>query len=280
MTPGARPARLDCLQRTAAHRLDESLVWGTAAVMNVKTVFGNRFGLVAGGPFCRRLQWGIKRICEWLLAAILLCLLAPWLLLIAVLIKLDSAGPAFFLQPRLGRNGRVFRMYKFRSLRWDPDYKPVLHPDGSTRVDENDCRLTRLGRFLRIGLDELPQLWNVLKAEMALIGPRPDEPFHRQFYSETEERKLSVLPGIAGLPQALGRNDIPWKARIQLDLYYIDHYSLWLDLKIAALTLLCVGRQRGIYAKVAGDSCLSRAFPATGLAARRPQGSGSARGKA
>jgi undecaprenyl phosphate N,N'-diacetylbacillosamine 1-phosphate transferase len=201
------------------------------------------------GSWGRRLQLAIKRVLEWLIAATLLLLLAPFLLLLALLIKLESAGPVLFVQDRLGRNGRVFRMYKFRSLRWEPGCGPILNPDGSTRVDESDRRLTRLGRFLRIGFDELPQLWNVLKAEMALIGPRPDQPVHRRFYSHNEERKLCVLPGIAGLPQALGRNEIPWKERILLDLYYIDNYSLWLDLKVVLLTIVCVCRRNGIYAQ-------------------------------
>jgi len=198
-------------------------------------------------PFAQTIQWQIKRVLEWLIAAVFLVVLAPFLFLLALLIRLDSAGPALFVQDRLGRNGRQFRMYKFRSLRWEPDRGRILNPDGSTRVDETDGRLTRLGRFLRIGFDELPQLWNVLKGDMALIGPRPDEPFHRQLYTKSEERKLSVLPGISGLPQALGRNDIPWKERIRLDLQYIDHHSLFLDLHILGLTLLSVFRRRGIY---------------------------------
>jgi len=200
-------------------------------------------------PFARRLQWAIKHGMEWLLAFVLFVGLAPFLLLLALLIKLDSAGPALYVQERLGRSGRVFRMYKFRSLRWEPHRVPILNSDGSTRVEADDQRLTRMGRFLRIGFDELPQLWNVLKGEMALIGPRPDEPFHRRLYSAKEARKLCVLPGITGLAQALGRNQIPWKERIRIDLHYIDHYSLWLDAKVIVLTLVCLSKQRGIYVR-------------------------------
>ncbi len=204
---------------------------------------------ITRNTFQCQLQWAIKRGLEWMIAAVLLLILAPFLLFLAVLIKVDSPGPALFVQDRLGSKGRVFRMYKFRSLQWQPEREPLCNADGSTRVAIDDPRLTRMGRYLRLGLDELPQLWNVVKGEMALIGPRPDEPFHRKFYTETEEGKLCVLPGISGLAQALGRNAIPWKERIRLDLHYIDHYSLWLDLKIILLTLLCLFCRNGIYAQ-------------------------------
>ena len=195
----------------------------------------------------RTLQWTVKRILEWLAALVLFLLLLPLQLLFALAIRLDSPGPALFFQDRLGKGGRVFRMWKFRTLRWEPDAAPLLNPDGSTRVDDADTRLTRVGRFLRLGFDELPQLVNVLRGEMALIGPRPDQPFHREHYEGREEQKLSVLPGITGLPQALGRNQIPWKKRIELDLYYIDHYSLWLDAKIVVWTAWTILTRRGVH---------------------------------
>lgn len=184
----------------------------------------------------RRSEWAAKRIVEWIAAVALLLITAPLQALIAILIKLDSPGPAVFTQTRVGLNGRRFGMHKFRTLRWTPGTPPVLNPDGSTRVDAHDERLTRVGRWLRSGWDELPQLWNVLKGEMALIGPRPDQPFHLQLYPEEERRRLSVRPGITGLPQISGRNDISWAQRRQLDLFYIDHYSLWLDVRIALKT--------------------------------------------
>jgi len=195
----------------------------------------------------QRMQWTIKRILEWLAALMLTIVTAPIQILIALAITLDSPGPVFFIQERLGRKGRPFRMYKFRSLRWEPGAPPSLNPDGSTRVDADDERLTRVGHWLRTGWDELPQLLNVLKGQMAIIGPRPDAPFHRQFYTEAEVRKLTVLPGITGLSQALGRNDIPWKQRIALDLDYIDHYSLWLDLTVVARTLQILVSRRGVF---------------------------------
>ena len=138
-------------------------------------------------------------------------------------------------------------MYKFRGLRWAPGPLLKLNPDGSTRVDADDERLTRVGRWLRLGWDELPQLINVLKGEMAIVGPRPDLPFQRKFYTPQEERKLAVLPGITGLAQARGRNEIPWKQRIALDLKYIDHYSLWFDLTVVARTLRILISRRGLF---------------------------------
>lgn len=192
----------------------------------------------------RKWHWRIKRIFEWLGALALFVLTLPVQFLIALAIRLDSPGPVFFIQERLGRGGQIFRLWKYRTMKWEPQAEPVLNPDGSTRVEEHDARLTRVGRWLRLGWDELPQLWNVLRGEMALIGPRPDQPFHRQFYSPQEERKLLVLPGITGLPQATGRNEIPWKERIQLDLKYIEEYSLWLDLQILYRTVwLLLGRK-------------------------------------
>jgi len=195
----------------------------------------------------QRMQWSIKFVIEWFAALVLLVLTAPLQIVAAIAIKLDSRGPALFIQERLGRDGKPFRMYKFRGLRWEPGAPLKLNPDGSTRVDADDERLTRVGRWLRVGWDELPQLINVLKGEMAIVGPRPELPFHRKFYTPQEERKLTVLPGITGLAQARGRNEIPWKQRIALDLEYIDHYSLWLDLTVVARTLRILISRRGLF---------------------------------
>lgn len=191
------------------------------------------------------LAYRAKLALEWLAALLALIVLSPLLALLALAVALDSPGPVLFQQPRLGRGGRVFTMYKFRTLRWAPREAPRLAADGSTMVEANDDRLTRTGRWLRGGLDELPQLWNVLRGEMTLIGPRPDEPFHAPLYTAEERRKLLVPPGITGLPQIAGRADIPWKERIRMDLEYIDHYSPARDVWIAARTLLLVLRPSG-----------------------------------
>jgi lipopolysaccharide/colanic/teichoic acid biosynthesis glycosyltransferase len=154
---------------------------------------------------------------------------------IAILIKLDSPGPVLYLSERMGRNGRSFTMYKFRSMYVN---SPVFcHPDGSLRVDKGDPRVTHVGRLLRVGLDELPQLFNVLKGDMSLIGPRPDPLEACSHYRAEDHRRLLVRPGITGLAQVAGRNDIPWRERLAYDIEYVEHQSAWLDCKIAFLTL-------------------------------------------
>lgn len=183
----------------------------------------------------------VKRAIDYALALVGLVVLSPFFLLTAMAIRLDSPGPVFYIQPRVGKEGRIFSMLKFRTMK--PGSPRLFNPDGSTRVTDDDPRLTRVGKFLRRGLDELPQLLNVLKGEMSLVGPRPDEPFHVTLYQGDEKRKLSVLPGITGLPQAMGRRSVPWKERVAMDLYYVDNYSLWLDLKIALRTALALGRK-------------------------------------
>ncbi len=209
----------------------------------------SRDRLIAGNrkrSTLQRFQWIVKGVVEWVAALALLLLTLPLQLLIALVIKLDSPGPVLFVQERLGRQGKIFKMLKFRTLRWKSDAAPILNRDGSTRVEADDPRLTQVGRRLRAGWDELPQLINVLKGEMALIGPRPDEHFHRQYYFDQELRKLSVRPGITGLPQVTGRNAIPWKERIGLDLTYIDNYSLGMDARIFCKTLLLFLKRKGV----------------------------------
>jgi undecaprenyl phosphate N,N'-diacetylbacillosamine 1-phosphate transferase len=157
------------------------------------------------------------------------------MLLIAAAVRLDSPGPALFRQDRVGRGGRVFTLYKFRSMKRGA--KPLRRDDGSSLVHADDERFTRVGKLIRCGLDELPQLWNVLKGDMSLVGPRPDEPDHVRLYTERDRTKLTVLPGITGMPQVSGRNTIPWKERIAIDLEYIQKRSLLLDLKILLRTV-------------------------------------------
>lgn len=163
-------------------------------------------------------------------------LLAPVMTIIAITIKLDSPGPVFYLSQRMGRNGKLFTMNKFRSMYVD---SPILrNPDGSVRVDKHDSRVTRVGRILRLGFDELPQLFNVLKGDMSLIGPRPDPLEAFSHYRGEEQQKLLVRPGITGLAQVAGRTDIPWRERLKYDIEYVECPSLWLDCKIAFYTIL------------------------------------------
>ncbi|HDD24048.1 MAG TPA: sugar transferase [Chloroflexi bacterium] len=178
----------------------------------------------------------VKRALDIGVSLMGLVLLAPMMAITALLIKLDSPGPVFYPSQRMGRNGKPFTMYKFRSMYVN---SPALHhPDGSMRVDNNDHRVTRVGRILRLGFDELPQLFNVLKGDMSLIGPRPDPVEALPYYREEDHRRLLVRPGITGLAQIAGRTDIPWQERLKYDIEYMEHQSLWLDCKIAFYTIL------------------------------------------
>lgn len=204
--------------------------------------------------------WG-KRTVDTLGSLGLILITWPLMLLVALAIIVDSGHPVLFLQERLGRYGRVFKMIKFRTMRPGSDRNVPLNNDGSLRTNEADPRITRIGSILRrLSLDELPQLFNVLKGDMSLVGPRPDLPFHRQFYTSKEERKLSVRPGMTGLAQISGRNEIPWKERIAYDLEYVERQSLLLDLKILFLTVSQVLRSKGIYQSQAHIS-RNRSFP-------------------
>ena len=186
-----------------------------------------------------------KRVFDLVLAALLLVLLSPLLLLIALAIRLTSPGAALFRQERAGINGRPFRMLKFRSMRPGAEDEQAALADrnemrGPVFKVTNDPRVTPLGRFLRRhSLDELPQLWNVLRGEMSLVGPRPLPVAEvRRFDNDTHRRRLSVKPGLTCLWQISGRNDIAdFTDWVRLDLAYIDQWSLWLDCKILLATI-------------------------------------------
>lgn len=178
----------------------------------------------------------VKRAIDIGVSLVGIVLLAPVMIIIAILIKLDSPGPVLHLSQRMGRNGKPFTMYKFRSMYVN---SPVLrNPDGSMRVDKNDPRVTPIGRILRLGFDELPQLFNVLKGDMSLIGPRPDPLWALSHYHGEERRRLLVRPGMTGLAQIAGRTNIPWRERLKYDIEYLERQSLWLDCKIAFYTIL------------------------------------------
>jgi lipopolysaccharide/colanic/teichoic acid biosynthesis glycosyltransferase len=155
---------------------------------------------------------------------------------LAAAIRIESPGGALFRQQRVGRHGRLFEMLKFRTMQAGAPIQ--YNSDGSTRVSAKDPRVTRIGHFLRGGLDELPQLINVLKGDMSLVGPRPDLPVHAATYSDAERGKLVVRPGMTSLPAVLGRNEIVWRTRMAIDLRYVGKWSLTTDLEIIAQTLL------------------------------------------
>ncbi len=191
-------------------------------------------------------QRTIKRVVDLILSFLGLILSSPLLLLIFVLIRLDSNGPALFRQRRLGKGGKSFTLYKFRTMHVGA--KDIRNLDGSAFSAEDDPRVTRLGEFLRkTSLDELPQLFNVLKGEMSLVGPRPDQVDQLRFCTEREKKKLTVKPGITGLAQIQGRNAIPWSRRKELDVAYVENYSLLLDVKILLKTIPYILLRKDIY---------------------------------
>ena len=185
----------------------------------------------------------VKWIADRIAAALLLLLLSPLLVGIALWILIDGGRPAILAQDRAGKDGVPFPMLKFRTMVQNAlELAPQLTED-PFGVVENDPRITRVGRFLRrSGLDELPQLWNVLRGQMSLVGPRPDLVEQAAHYTEHDRRRLSVEPGITGWSQVNGREAIGWPERIEQDIWYIDHWSLRLDAKILWRTFSELGR--------------------------------------
>jgi lipopolysaccharide/colanic/teichoic acid biosynthesis glycosyltransferase len=183
----------------------------------------------------------IKRIADPILAFFLLILLSPMLLAIAVWILVDTGRPVLFGQQRAGKDGKPFHMLKFRTMVRDAverGRKEGVSEDPFGIVP-NDPRITRSGRFLRrTSLDELPQLVHVLLGQMSLVGPRPDLVEQVANYQEQDRRRLAVRPGITGWSQVQGRDEIPWPERFEQDAWYVEHWSMRLDLKILFLTLL------------------------------------------
>jgi lipopolysaccharide/colanic/teichoic acid biosynthesis glycosyltransferase len=178
-----------------------------------------------------------------LIAATMLLALSPFFLFIAIAIKLDDRGPVFFRQERLGVDGSLFRIWKFRTLIVDADR--LLEPDGSVKVD----RSTRVGRVLRfLSLDELPQLLNILNGDMSIVGPRPALPEHLQRYTCAQRGRLAMRPGVTGLAQINGRNTLKWSRRIEYDLEYIRTFSLLQDLMILIKTVKVVLLREGVAA--------------------------------
>jgi len=165
-------------------------------------------------------------------AALGLALASPFLGAAAVAIKLDDRGPVLYRQRRVGKDGREFELLKLRTM-----VAGAERQGAGWAVDRGDPRITRAGRVLRrLSLDEVPQLWNVLRGEMSLIGPRPTLAYQVEQYSPRQRRRLDVRPGITGWAQVQGRASLPWEERIELDVWYVEHRSPWVDLKILART--------------------------------------------
>ncbi|MEM7311360.1 MAG: sugar transferase [Planctomycetota bacterium] len=183
-----------------------------------------------------------------------LFVLAPLMLIVMLLIRLESRGPVFFVQERVGKRGRRFRMLKFRSMYVDAEQMraSVIQRAGAEAEvrfkARDDPRITRVGRFLRrTSMDELPQLWNVLRGEMALVGPRPPIPEETALYTSEQWRRLDVHPGLTCTWQVGGRSDLPFERQVQMDIEYIRDRTLWTDLRILFQTIPAVATGRGAY---------------------------------
>jgi lipopolysaccharide/colanic/teichoic acid biosynthesis glycosyltransferase len=187
----------------------------------------------------------LSRALDVVLAALLLAVTAPLLALAALAIRLESRGPVFYRQLRVGRDGRPFELWKLRTM------VPGAESMGAgVYVLEGDPRITSTGRLLRrLSLDELPNLVNVLRGEMAIVGPRPTVQVQVARYTDRQRRRLAVRPGITGWAQINGRTSLPWPERIELDVWYVEHRSLGLDLRILARTARMLATGHGLYSE-------------------------------
>ena len=195
-----------------------------------------------------------KRVCDLVIGVAALPFVLLIIAVLAPFIHFEDKGPVFYNAPRVGKDGRDFKMYKLRSMRVNaPD---LLMPDGSTYNGADDPRMTKVGAFMRkTSLDEIPQFLNVLKGDMSVVGPRPDLRRETELYQGEEYRKLSVKPGITGYAAVYGRNSLPWHDRLALDIYYVDHVSFALDVKVFFKTFSTVLSQEGVYVEDAeGES--------------------------
>ena len=188
----------------------------------------------------------LKRFFDFLIALTALIILSPIFLAIAILIKIDSFGTVFFKQERIGKDEKPFYPLKFRTM-----VAGAVNKGLGINVSEKDERITKLGSFLRKwGIDELPQLINILKGEMSLVGPRPTLRYQVEKYNDFEKRRLLAKPGLAGWAIIHGRNSLTWQERIKYDVWYVENRSFWLDIKIIFKTFhLIFIRQEGVYGK-------------------------------
>lgn len=201
----------------------------------------------------RKILRNLKRSSDLLIATLALAFVSPIMLITAIAIKLDSPGPLLFRQIRVGRWGEHFPCYKFRSMYVDAEQRlqelmALNEADGPVFKMKDDPRVTRVGRIIRkLSIDELPQLFNVLKGEMSLVGPRPALPREVAQYSYEQIGRLNAVPGITGLQQVSGRSNVDFKRWIELDLQYISEQSLWKDIEILLKTIPAVLASRGAY---------------------------------
>lgn len=198
----------------------------------------------------KNLSLFMKRFIDFSGSLLGLIIISPILTIIIIAIRMTSKGPVLFKQKRLGKNGRVFEILKFRTMAENAEQTGT----GLFVNDENDSRITKVGKILRAtSLDELPQLWNVVIGDMSLVGPRPPVPYHPykyEEYSDFQRRRFEMRPGITGLTQVTVRNSVSWDERIPIDVEYIDKFNLWLDTKIFFKTLLKIFKRESIYTQI------------------------------
>jgi lipopolysaccharide/colanic/teichoic acid biosynthesis glycosyltransferase len=185
----------------------------------------------------------VRRVLDLVLGGVGAVLTAPVIAALAVAIRLESAGHPIYSQTRVGKDGELFQIFKLRTM-----VAGAESIGAGLAIQEGDDRITRVGAFLRrYSLDELPNLWNVVRGEMSIVGPRPTIPVQVQQYSERQRGRLAVKPGITGWAQVNGRATLPWPERIELDLWYVQHQSLALDAKILARSVRMVASGHGLY---------------------------------
>lgn len=193
----------------------------------------------------RELQLLVKRIMDVVLAITGTTVFAPLLLVSALAIKLDSRGPVFFRLRVAGLRGQCFDQWKLRTM-----VEGARESGDRFETSSSDPRITRVGHFLRRwSIDELPQLWNVVRGDMSIVGPRPAFFEIASKYSAEQARRLAMRPGLTGLAQVQGRNLLPWAERVELDIFYVEHHSLWLDCEIIARTIPVLFQGEGVYGK-------------------------------
>lgn len=185
----------------------------------------------------------LKRALDLFLCAVVLGTAWPIFLLTAILIKLEDGGPIFFVQERVGLNGQLFGIFKYRTMVEDAE-----PPGGCSTLKSDDDRITKVGRFIRRwSIDELPQIFNIALGQMSVVGPRPTLAYQVEQYTPQQRRRLLVKPGVTGWAQVNGRNSIPWDRRIELDVEYVERYTFWLDILILSRTFGALMDESGVY---------------------------------